>query len=53
MPSSRADAAAVTELQQLVQRLLSHDAKVYDLFTGEQIASLEDFEAVAARVVGG
>lgn len=52
LPSSRADEAAIAELRELLVTLHATEARVFDLFTGEQIATAADVAALRQRILG-
>jgi hypothetical protein len=52
IPSSRAGAAAATALRALVERLWSQDAAVFDLYSGEPIATPAALAEVLQRIGG-
>lgn len=51
IPRSRANDQAVVELELLLDAV-GEDAKVFDLWSGEQIATRDDRDALAERIAG-
>jgi len=52
IPSREAGPEAADALEALVELLWSRDARVYDLYTGEPVATREDLDEVLERIGG-
>ena len=52
LPSSRVNDDARIEITNVVREMLSIEATVYDLFTGQPIKTAEDLDALLERIFG-